>query len=94
MFVLDGNNSLKRMKAAYGREVGDVHELADSDYFLANSYVNSFADEIQHPTQTCIKQEPEDEITDGDDGYATESNDPQLEPCASNWKAAVSMEKK
>ena len=82
------------MKAAHGREVGDVCELADSDYFLDNAYVNSFADEIQHPTQTSAKQEPEDEIIHMDDGYATEADDPQLEPCASNWKAAVSMEKK
>jgi hypothetical protein len=94
MMALDGNNSLKRMKASHGREVGDVRELTNSDYFLDNAYVNSFADEVQSTTRTHVKQEPEDEIVDGDDGYATESNDPQLEPCASNWKAAVSMEKK
>ena len=92
MLVLDGNNSLKRMKATHGREVGDVRELADSDYFFDNTYVHSFADEIKHAAQ--VKQEPEDEIINADDEYATEVDDPQLEPCASNWKAAVSMEKK
>jgi hypothetical protein len=96
MLVLDGNNSLKRMKTARGnREAGDVRELTDSDYFLNNAYVNLFEDEVQHPTQTDVKQEPEDEIVEGDDdGYITEAGDPQLENCASNWKAAVSMEKK
>jgi hypothetical protein len=100
MLVLDGNNSLKRMKGAHGREVGDVREFTDSNYFLDNTYVDSFADEIRHPTNR-VKQEPEDEIIDGDDGdttevdgYTTEVDDPQLETCASNWKAAVSLEKK
>jgi hypothetical protein len=95
MLVLDGNNSLKRMKMAHGqREVGDVHELTNSNYFLDNAYINLFEDEIQCPTQTHVKQELEDEIIDGDDGYITEADDPQLENCASNWKAAASMEKK
>ena len=93
--MLDGNNSLKRMKIARRhQEAGDVHELTDSDYFFDNTFVNSFEDEVQHPTQTCIKQEFQNEIVKRDDGYITEVDDPQLESCASNWKAAVSMEKK
>ena len=95
MLVFDGNNSLKRMKTAHRqREVGDVCELTDSDYFFDNVYINSFEDEVWHPTQTCIKEELKDEIVNGDDGYSIEANDPQLEDCASNWKAAASMEKK
>lgn len=95
MLVLDGNNSLKRMKTARGqREAGDIRELTDGDYFLNSTFVNSFEDEIQRPAQTRVKQELEDEIIDLDDGYITEADDPQLENCASNWKAAVSMEKK
>ena len=95
MLVFDGNNSLKRMKTARGqREVGDVRELTDSDYFFDNVYINSFKDEVRHPTQTRIKEELKDEIVDGGDGYSIEANDPQLEDCASNWKAAASMEKK
>jgi hypothetical protein len=95
MLVLDSNNSLKRMKTAHGqREVGDVRELADSNYFLDNAYVNSFEDEIQRPTRTHVKQELEDKIINGDDGYITETDDPQLENCASNWKVAASMDKK
>lgn len=89
MFVLDGNNSLKRMKSTRGqREAGDVRVLCDSDYFLNNSYVDSFANEVTRPTQERVKHEPEDE------GYLTEPAEPQLENCASNWKAAASLEKK
>lgn len=83
------------MKTTRGqREVGDVRELTDSSYFLENTYVNSFEDEIQRPAQTGDKQELEDQTVDGEDGYITEVDDPQLENCATNWKAAVSMEKK
>ena len=95
MLVLDGNNSLKRMKAARGQwEVGDVCEFTDGDYFLNNAYVNSFENEVWQPTHVHVKQEPGGETVDGDEGYITEADDPLLENCASNWKAAVSMEKK
>lgn len=95
MLVLDGNNSLKRMKTTRGnREVGDARELTDSSYFLDNAYVNSFEDEIRRPAQTSVKLEVEDDTFDGDDGYIAEADDPQLENCATNWKAAVSMERK
>jgi hypothetical protein len=95
MLVLDGNNSLKRMRSTRGqREVGDVREFSDSDYFLSNAYVDSFENEIRRPTQ--VKQEPEDEdeTVDEGEGYITETDDSRLENCASNWKAAASMEKK
>lgn len=95
MLVLDGNNSLKRMKTGRGqREAGDVRELEDSDYFLSRSYVDSFENEIHRPAQMHVEEEPEDETIDGDEGYITEVNGPQLEDCASNWKAAASVEKK
>ena len=95
MLVLDGNNSLKRMKSTRGqREVGDIRELHDSDYFLGNAYVNSFKNEIHRPANTHVKQEPEDVPIDGDEEYLTEISEPQLENCASNWKVAASMEKK
>ena len=95
MLVLDGNNSLKRMKSNRGQwEVGDIRELQDSDYFLSNTYVNSFENEIRHSATTRIKEEVEDETIDGDEGYITEAGGPELENCASNWKAAASTEKK
>lgn len=76
------------------RMAGDVRELHDGDYFLSNTYVDSFEDEIRRPAQTRVKQEEEDETIDGDEGYIAEVDEPQLESCASNWKAAASMEKK
>ena len=85
------------MKTARGhREVGDVRELTNSDYFLDNTYVDSFEDEVQPPAQKSVKQEveDEDEIIDGDNCCITETDNVQLENCASNWKAAVLMEKK
>jgi len=95
MLVLDGNNSLKRMKTTHGqREVGDGRELTDSDYFLSNAFVNLFGDEIQRrAVETSVKQESDDEMG-GDDGYVTDVQAPQLENCATNWKAAASKEKK
>jgi hypothetical protein len=92
MLVLDGNNSLKRMRSQRG--VGDTREFVNSDYFLSNTYVDSFENEVRRPTQMNVKQEPEDEIVDTDEGYITEIDDPRLENCASNWKAAASLEKK
>lgn len=95
MLVLDGNNSLKRMKPTCGqREVGDTRELHDSDYFLGNAYVNLFENKIHRPANTHVKQELEDVPIDGDEEYITEIGEPQLENCASNWKVAASMEKK
>ena len=95
MLVLDGNNSLKRMKTAREqREVGDTRELTDSDYFLSNNFVDLFGDEVQRTADTGVKEEPDAELSD--DGYVTDANDvqPQLEDCATNWKAAASKEKK
>ena len=95
MLVLDGSNSLMRMKSNRGQwEAGDVRELQGSDYFLSNTYVNLFKNEIRHPATTHVKQEAEDETIDGDEGYVMEVDGPELENCASNWKAVVSLEKK
>jgi hypothetical protein len=63
-----------------------------SDYFLSNTYVDTFKDEVQRPARA--KEELEDEILAEDDGYVMETDDPQLKSCASNWKAATVAEKK
>lgn len=95
MLVHNGNNSLKRMKSTCGQwEVGDTRELQDSNYFLDNAYVDLFENEVHQPAETDVKPEPEDKAIDGDEGYITEVDEPQLENCASNWKAAASTEKK
>ncbi|GAW02457.1 hypothetical protein LENED_004115 [Lentinula edodes] len=46
MFVLDGNNSLKRMQGAGNRQVADDRIYQDSDYFLPEEYVNQFGNEV------------------------------------------------
>ena len=84
------------MKTSRGqRGVGDTRELTDSDYFLNNAFVDSFAGEVQHAAETGVKEEPDVEM-DNDDGYVTDVDDtqPQLEAYATNWKAAASKEKK
>ena len=95
MLVLDGNNSLKRMKTGRGqREVGDIRQLNNSDYFLSNTFVNSFENKVSRSSQTRAEQETEEDDTGQDEGYITEADDTHLEDCASNWKAAASVEKK
>lgn len=83
------------MKSARGqREVGDCRTFDNSDYFLSNTYVDSFENEVRRPARARVKQGPEDETIAGDEGYIMEADDPQLDGCASNWKAAASTEKK
>ncbi|KIY47446.1 hypothetical protein FISHEDRAFT_45344, partial [Fistulina hepatica ATCC 64428] len=44
MLVMDGNNSLKRIAGLRGRTTGDCRTF-DSDYFISEEFVNSFAHE-------------------------------------------------
>ena len=95
MLVLDGNNSLKRMKSACGqREVGDSHTFNNSNYFLSNAHVDSFENEVRRPVQVYTKEEPEDQAIAGDEGDIVEVDHPQLDSCASNWKAVATTERK
>lgn len=43
---MDGNNSLKRMRPLGGRKVGDPRVFQESDYFLSQEFVNTFAHEV------------------------------------------------
>ena len=48
IFCLDGNNSLKRLKAcALKKQEGDTRVFEASDYFLPHSYVDRFAHEVR-----------------------------------------------
>lgn len=47
MFCMDGNNSLKRMCLLGGRKVGDSRVYEGSDYYLPQTFVNKFADEVR-----------------------------------------------
>ncbi|KAH9829418.1 uncharacterized protein C8Q71DRAFT_799693 [Rhodofomes roseus] len=47
MLCLDGNNSLKRLRPLGNRTQGDTRVFADSDYFLPQEFVDSFAHEVK-----------------------------------------------
>ncbi|KAF9018429.1 hypothetical protein BDP27DRAFT_1473070 [Rhodocollybia butyracea] len=96
MFVVDGNNSLKRMVTTGGRQTADARVFGDSDYFLSEEFVNQFADEVpsRHETEPALDEDSGDEHEDlppdvngGDptDGQDLES---ELRRCTNNWKAA------
>ncbi|KAG6876879.1 hypothetical protein C0993_012378 [Termitomyces sp. T159_Od127] len=51
MFVLDGNNSLKRVGLPGNRQVGDLRTFKESNYYISNKFVNGFANEVKKPQQ-------------------------------------------
>lgn len=93
MFVLDGNNSLKRMQGAGNRQVADDRVYQDSDYFLPEEYVNQFGNEVPRGhTQTEDKDTEEPGLEQGGDptdGQTSMSETSPLQKCTSNWKAAA-----
>ncbi|KAI0069613.1 hypothetical protein K474DRAFT_1608419, partial [Panus rudis PR-1116 ss-1] len=100
MYVLDGNDSLKRLKTMDGREVADKRVFEESDYFLPNDFVNKFAHEVKSRRldddgegEDATQDDSCDNLEEGDptDGG---SGDPALSPCVKNWKAAAADEKK
>ncbi|KAJ8454198.1 hypothetical protein ONZ51_g13169 [Trametes cubensis] len=46
MLALDGNNSLKRVAKFGDRNMADLREFTESDYFLSVDYVDRYKDEI------------------------------------------------
>ena len=46
MFVMDGNNSLKRIRQVGSHAIAD-HRVFEGDYFLAQEYVDKYADEVK-----------------------------------------------
>ncbi len=95
MFVGDGNNSLKRINGVGGREIADTRVFGDSDYYLSEEYVNTFADEVKArpPNKNTVDDEDDDEGGESGDqvhGDPTDgANDPSLKGCTDNWKAAA-----
>ncbi|KAG6863691.1 hypothetical protein C0993_010615 [Termitomyces sp. T159_Od127] len=47
MFVLDGNNSLKRVGLPGDQQVGDLRTFEESDYYLSHKFVDRFANEVK-----------------------------------------------
>ncbi|KAF9058384.1 hypothetical protein BDP27DRAFT_1241338, partial [Rhodocollybia butyracea] len=98
MFVVDGNNSLKRMVTTGGRQTADARVFGDSDYFLSEEFVNQYADEV--PSRSDKPERPINDADSGsedeDIGAGTNEGDPtdgqdvesELRRCTNNWKAA------
>ncbi|KAJ3833909.1 hypothetical protein F5878DRAFT_545718 [Lentinula raphanica] len=102
MFVVDGNNSLKRLKSIGNRQVADKREFNDSDYYLSTTFVNRFSEEVTKTKstksttgQTSLNVPVEDEQDDDNDWVDVEGDptdgvtpDDDLAHCTDNWKAS------
>lgn len=99
MVVVDGNNSLKRLDGVGKREVSDTRIFGDSDYYLSEEFVDTFADEVKaRPKEKVVaeavaeaeEEESEGELVDEIHGDPTDGDtDPTLKECTDNWKAAA-----
>jgi len=94
MFVADGNNSLKRMDGIGKREVADSRVFGESDYFLSEEYINTFANEVKaRPSSKDAiidGEEEEEDWIDREHGDPTDGGpDENEDPCRKNWKAAA-----
>jgi len=95
MVVVDGNNSLKRLDGVGKREVSDTRIFGESDYYLSEEFVNTFADEVavrpkEKPAADDGEEESEAEWVDEVNGDPTDGDtDPTLQECTDNWKAAA-----
>ncbi|KAG6818545.1 hypothetical protein H0H93_004150, partial [Arthromyces matolae] len=56
MFAMDGNNLLKRIGSLGARKIADARKFEESDYFLINTFVDSFANEVKR----CASSGPND----------------------------------
>ncbi len=99
MVCIDGNNSLKRLATAEGRQRGDAR-IFQSDYILPRDFVDQYANEVPSRQRQSKPDLPNDDDHDHDDaasfpgvdngGYPTDgAADHSSTPCASNWTAAV-----
>lgn len=89
MWVIDGNNSLKRVDGLGTHKVADQRVFQGSDYFLSEEYVDTYKDEVKKPTVTVEDVEDEDNPDFEDDGSdPTDGAENDLSGCTKNWKAA------
>lgn len=110
MYAIDGNNSLKRMIKHGDRDVADRRVFEDSDYYLSNDFVNTFAKQVkprpppedddvieEDPSATdSLDDLPTDLPNPPDDGDPTDGAPPQdmVRICVKNWKSAAAEENK
>lgn len=97
MIVVDGNNSCKRMAQVGSHSPINAASFKDSDYFLSNSFVDTFSDEVRG-TRTLDETErmtidvPDGTVNDTEgDPVDTESENAS---CGKRWKAASGDELK
>ena len=109
-FILDGNNSLCRMKLSGNRQAADVRVMLDLDYYLPDAFVAQFAKDnialVKPPPIGSLTTESSDNppleqppLSTTDEQDPVGDLDSQqvadgLETCAKNWKAATADEKK
>lgn len=97
MWVVDGNNSLKRMAGVGNREVSDTRVFGESDYYLSADFVNTFANEVTHTTHVEDEDpdESQSEWVNEEHGDPTDgTTDGGLAQCTENWKAAAADQHK
>jgi hypothetical protein len=106
MLCMDGNDSLKRMRATKDHKAADQRVFSDSDYYIPLNEINTFANEVRaravkakavSPTDTDDEWEDVDDSPDNDDaeGDPTDGTaNTELDGCVRNWKAAKSDDKK
>jgi hypothetical protein len=95
MWVVDGNNSLKRVGPLGEREEGDCRVYDSSDYFLPTEFVDRYACEVKSRTKSTDDDDIHD-APDENDGDPTDGTPDSINPapCADNWKAAAAEERK
>ncbi|RDX50992.1 hypothetical protein OH76DRAFT_1455203 [Lentinus brumalis] len=100
---MDGNNSLKRIAKIGDREIADLREFSESDYYLLAEYVDRFKDEVKRRESGDAEDDGDDAWTDEEDGDADEAEgdptdfagaDDMLKQCTKNWKSAAKDETK
>ncbi|TFY51826.1 hypothetical protein EVJ58_g10360 [Rhodofomes roseus] len=99
MLCLDGNNSLKRLRPLGNRTQGDTRVFADSDYYLPQDFVDTFAHEVKSRRDDSSAADLDHEVEPPDDRpqIADTGGDPAddvpddspLKTCTQNWKAAA-----
>ncbi|KAF9489129.1 hypothetical protein BDN71DRAFT_1402123, partial [Pleurotus eryngii] len=93
MLVIDGNNLLKRVGRIGNCAVGDTCIFEGGDYFLSREYVDMFASEVQGRSAADVPRPPPSNSTAAPETDDATSCD-VLSPCADNWKAAATDDKK
>ncbi|KAE9403531.1 hypothetical protein BT96DRAFT_936374 [Gymnopus androsaceus JB14] len=88
MVVVDGNNSLKCMDGVGKREVADICIFGESDYYLSEEFVNTFADEVptrHSQSKTAIEDSKEGFGAPEEHGDPT-NGDPDPKICCSGGR--------